>query len=229
VRCYKRCSCLPLPSPWSTSRRIVSNSTADALILIACHRVVLLGDDSLENPWGLHWSARELRFCLWLAAQDIVLAVGLVILARIETLALGFLLLLPLSYAFSRASLWLPATAIDGDPTFESASALSRGNGWRLVIALFIVPGFVAAASVGWRFAVALAIVPDLSSVLAREQAAFVAIARSVWMWLFLVFDVAALSVAFRMLSAAEATAGQGAAAGAAGATSASVSSSVST
>ena len=36
------------------------------LIAISCHRLVILGVDSLPSAWGLFWSGRETRFLGWM-------------------------------------------------------------------------------------------------------------------------------------------------------------------
>ena len=48
------------------------------MIAISCHRLVILGVDSLPNAWGLFWSWRETRFFGWMFG--IGLSAGLVTL-----------------------------------------------------------------------------------------------------------------------------------------------------
>lgn len=128
-----------------------------ALYAVSCHRIVLLGADSLPNRWGVYWTARELRFVGWSVAIALLAFLAalpfLLILTLLSTttplalvdaapwLAWG-IVYSPVAYVAARASLALPEVAVDGRPGFEQSWALSRGNGWRLTIALSI-PGLL--------------------------------------------------------------------------------------
>jgi hypothetical protein len=97
---------------------------------------------------------------------------------------------LPVIYLLARCSTLLPALALGGDWSLRPAWRLTRGNGWRLVLVVFLLP---------W----ALSAVTDLAywSTENKVLAALLAIARAV----LLALGVIALSLAYRELTAAPA------------------------
>jgi len=116
------------------------------MIAVSCHRLVILGADSLPNAWGLFWSWRETRFLgwiigIWIIAVTVVVVPYLLsvplITRPLDEWLLFFGILFPLAlYVFARLSLVLPATAIGQRPTFKGSWRLTRSNGWRLVLVL---------------------------------------------------------------------------------------------
>ena len=124
------------------------------MIAISCHRLVILGVDSLPNAWGLFWSWRETRFFGWIFG--IGLSAGLVTFLDIPLYGsvsqLAVLVVSPpiMWYVLARLSLVLPATAIGQRPTLKGSWQLSRSNGWRLALVTFL-PSLLAviALSVG--------------------------------------------------------------------------------
>jgi len=117
------------------------------LIAVSCHRLVILGVDSLPNAWGLYWSKREgsflgtiivIYFVSFLPLLPLVLliqAVPLFTSTLDEWLLRGILFPLTL-YVIARLSLDLPATAIGQGLTVWDRWRLSRSNGWRLALVL---------------------------------------------------------------------------------------------
>ena len=114
-------------------------------IAVSCHRLVILGVDSLPNAWGLFWSGRETRFLGWILGIWIIAVTVLVVPSFLSvpliTRTLGAWLLLAVVFPFAlyvgaRLSLVLPATAIGQRPTLKAFWRLSRSNGWRLVLVL---------------------------------------------------------------------------------------------
>ena len=111
------------------------------LIAVSCHRLIILGADSLPNAWGLFWSWRETRFLGWMYGIWIIAMIPLVLLVLLiqalplftatpdEWLLLGILFPLAL-YVFARFSLVFPATAIGQRPTLKASWRLTRSNGW---------------------------------------------------------------------------------------------------
>ena len=125
---------------------------------VSCHRLVILGVDSLPNAWGLYWSRRETRFLGW--SFLIAFSLGAVVLPPFVFLdlslhfsvspdlrALGGLVFTVSvfcgAYVAARLSIVLPATAIGQRPTLKGSWRLSRSNGWRLVMVLSpaVLPG----------------------------------------------------------------------------------------
>lgn len=45
------------------------------LFAISCHRIVLLGEESVPARWGIYWSMRETRFLGWLLAISALVSV----------------------------------------------------------------------------------------------------------------------------------------------------------
>ena len=62
---------------------------------------------------------------------------------QVQYLILVPCVLLPAAYVCSRCALVLPATALNLHPTLNSSFTLSRGDGWRLTLAMSILPAVV--------------------------------------------------------------------------------------
>lgn len=120
------------------------------LIAMSCHRTVLLGTDSLNNPWSLYWTDRETEFFI-----NLIILGGMMLLAKT---AFGVIFLMAPDTAFGMAVPWLgvaltyilvtylqgrfsmvlPANAV-GKKMFLSASwYLTAGNGPRIAIVLLL-------------------------------------------------------------------------------------------
>lgn len=120
------------------------------IIATVCHRVVLLGENSLPHRWGMFWTERETRFLGWLIGiWFLYFALSLptgIILALLSEEVLGwnatwiatFLSYIIVAYFEGRFSLVLPATAIDKRSDFKESWAMSRGKGMMIAIALVI-------------------------------------------------------------------------------------------
>ena len=122
------------------------------LIAISCHRLVILGVDSLPSAWGLFWSGRETRYLGWLFL--ITFSLAAVVLPPFQFLIevspnLSFnlralsALVFTVSvfcggYVSARLSIVWPATAIDQRPTLKGSWRLSRSNGWRLGLVVWL-------------------------------------------------------------------------------------------
>lgn len=192
---------------------LVIGVPAGVLFAVACHRIVLLGEDSLFNRWGLYWTAREMRFIGWSILVGLLLFLVLmltfpIVWAVVELAAaadmpiewlgegaaevLGWAIYAPTAYLMSRICLVLPATAVDQRPRLGDAWRLSRGNGWRLAIAL-AVPGLLLGG-----FAYILGLIVD-----APDNIALL-IAVATLYGLLGAVGVTVISVAFRTLSSDE-------------------------
>ena len=112
------------------------------MIAVSCHRLVILGVDSLPNAWGLFWSGRETRFLGWMWVLSIL--VGLASSLSESLFGEGFTqnvfswVYVPLGlYLTARLSLVLPATAIGQRRALAAHSwQLTRSNGLRLALVL---------------------------------------------------------------------------------------------
>lgn len=120
------------------------------IIATACHRVVLLGEDSLPHRWGMFWTERETRFLGWLIGIcflyfGLSLPIG-ILLALFSSIFVGwntawiatFISYIVVAYFEGRFSLVLPATAIDKRSDFKESWAMSRGKGMMIALALVI-------------------------------------------------------------------------------------------
>jgi len=132
------------------------------MIAISCHRLVILGVDSLPSAWGLFWSRRETRFLGWSMLISLITAlpfavVGILVGILVAVLGRSFTVsaAVPLSvlpfvlYASARLSLVLPATAIGQRPTLKGSWRLSRSNGWRLALVMLLPSLVLIPLSVG--------------------------------------------------------------------------------
>ena len=142
------------------------------MIAVSCHRFVLLGQDALPSRWGVYWTARETRFLGWslgisMIGAGLMIVVGSVAFMVFRTtggaggafagltgaelpvvaLAFGGILGMPMMYIMARLSLVLPATAIGERPTLEEMWQLSRSNGWRMVLVMFLPSLFLVPLS----------------------------------------------------------------------------------
>ena len=125
-----------------------------ALFATVVHRVVLLGEDSLPNRWGMFWTNRETRFTGWLIGIwflyfALSLPTGIIYLGLSGVFAgwnvywIGTILsYMVVAYFEGRFSLVLPATAIDKRSNFRDSWAMSRGKGIIIAVAL-VLPAMI--------------------------------------------------------------------------------------
>lgn len=114
------------------------------IFAVACHRLVLL-DPRRVRPG---WSWREFRFVFWLLGVYLVyLAVWLPVWTVMVNVTHDMPpdwtrqpAVIPALYVVARLSLVLPAVALDRDVSFKWAWTLTRGNGWRLVVVVGVLP-----------------------------------------------------------------------------------------
>ena len=133
-----------------------------ALFAIVCHRTVILGSDSLPNPYGMFWSDRELRFVGWTIALFVLtlllvfsigaLAAALMLSTSSSIVSLVFAVVVWLGfiYIYTRLSLLFPATAVDEQASFIRAWQLSENNGMRMIAVALITVGPIAALSIAF-------------------------------------------------------------------------------
>jgi hypothetical protein len=167
---------------------------------VTCHRLMLMGDESIPRFGITLWTAREARFFGWLLAgwvlSFLVTVLGIMILGAIlanlfeiprdwwQWLIIGFQILG--TYVLARVTLMLPAIALDIRPTLAQTWHLSDGNGWRLAIVLGGLPWLLRA----------------FQTVLASDEVSLVAIVLSSLLFCsLLVVEIAAVSLSYRYLT----------------------------
>jgi hypothetical protein len=171
------------------------------LFATVVHRVVLLGEQSLPNRWGIFWTEREFRFLGWLIGIwflyfALSLPTGMIAIAFFEvfgfwnlTWVATFLSYIVVAYFEGRFSLVLPATATDRRSSFEESWAMSRGNGMMIAVAL-VIPAMI--------------LIPIEWALYGAVDDAFRPIMDLVWMLLvlpILAVEIAIISLAFDKLS----------------------------
>lgn len=118
-----------------------------ALFAVSCHRIILLGRNSLPNEYGVYWSLRETRFAGWLivifviyAAVSTPLSLVYLMLPRdVYSLQMyWYLTVFVTTYFEGRISMVLPATAVDQRMDLPNSWNLTRGHGLAIAIALFV-------------------------------------------------------------------------------------------
>lgn len=169
------------------------------LFAVTCHRLVLLPSQRVRGIQSPRWSVRESRFLFWVVTLWMIyLAVwwlGMLVAANAWprddnvmgwTKVIEFVASLPALYVVARLSLVFPATAIDRYAGLKWAWRTSRGNGWRLVVVITVMPWLVS----------------HLVGLLYREQAtAAEIVALTVLGTALFALEIAALSVAYRQLA----------------------------
>lgn len=125
-----------------------------ALFAVICHRIVLLGKDSLPNSFGLYFSKRELKYFGWVFLFGLPMGIGFLILTWMLTLfgtfdhypnvfllfsrIWGIAGLVIVTFITAPFILVLPATAVGEKRVFKMARATVRGNIIRLAVVLLL-------------------------------------------------------------------------------------------
>ncbi len=118
------------------------------LIAMACHRVILLGPASLNNPWSLYWTSRETSFFINMIILGALILLaswvfGLIFMMSPET-PFGFstpwlglvLTYIAVTYLQGRFGMILPSTALGKNMFLSNSWYLTAGNGPRITIVL---------------------------------------------------------------------------------------------
>jgi len=120
-------------------------------LAVTCHRIVLLGGGSVPRFGIRKWTSRETRFFAWLVGIYLTATLTLAMLPsllspvmeisgyRIWTV-LNIAAATPVVYLVARLSMIFPAIAVDEHPDIKWAWVISRGNGWRLLVIVGILP-----------------------------------------------------------------------------------------
>ena len=124
-----------------------------AVLAIICHRVILLGKESLTSNFGIYFSRRVLKYFGWLILFGIPILIGYMAIAALAALlnSMDYYEVITLLHrAWSKAGmvivtfiiapfiLVLPATAVDEERPFSKARLTVRGNTIRLAFVLII-------------------------------------------------------------------------------------------
>lgn len=126
---------------------------------VACHRVTLLGPDSLGNRWGMSVTAQHLRYLLWIVLGTIAIVFTIIALLLLGYFASSLpnfpwtIFIQPEHWAM-KAALWafwaagvywitrltlvLPAAAAGHRLGLEAVWVLSERRGWVLVLATWL-------------------------------------------------------------------------------------------
>ncbi|MDX1507571.1 MAG: hypothetical protein R3358_04785 [Woeseiaceae bacterium] len=167
------------------------------LAAIAIHRILLLGADSLTNPWSIYWTKRETDFFWWLVILSVVsalVAIGIALVAWMfpQGIVLSTAIFLIAKYFEARLGMVLPATAVGRRMILKTSWTLTSGNGVWMAIAL----------TVPWLIFVLLI---TLISAIAMQTWVGLYIFLLVPLALFTVIvDIAVLSLCYRHLETAD-------------------------
>lgn len=146
------------------------------LIAMACHRVVQLGPESLNNPWSVYWTKRESAYLINLIILSVVMLLsswifGAIFLMSPETPFgirapwLGAVLTyIAVTYFQGRFSMVLPVSAVGKNMFLSGSWYLTAGNGPRMTIILLVPLAFMFAAAAMLR--PVLVSFPDVLSLL---------------------------------------------------------------
>lgn len=121
---------------------------------VTCHRVILMGSNSVPKYGMFSWTNRETKFLLWgiliilifmlTAILLMIIPINLLEISLLKNIILNSFLtsifLYPAFYLFSRISIILPATAIDKKHNFNWALDFTENNGWRLTVIIGALP-----------------------------------------------------------------------------------------
>lgn len=120
------------------------------LIAMACHRVVQVGPDALNNPWSVYWTKRETAYFINLIILSVVMLLGSFIFGviflmspetpfGISTPWLGLVLTyVAVAYIQGRFSMVLPVSAVGKNMFLSGSWYLTAGNGPRMTIILLV-------------------------------------------------------------------------------------------
>ena len=178
------------------------------LFAITCHRLALIGDDSVPKYGLLTWTKRETRYLLWLVVITLIcMLISYVVnsfyvssmISEIEAganpesfqsgMKYTYLAYIPILYIFSRLSVLYPAIALDQQINAQWAWQATARNGWRLTLIVGVLP---------W-------VLFYLVNLLLRDNATFVeyGVVRFIGFFL-LAVEVVALSFSYKYLTQTE-------------------------
>jgi hypothetical protein len=176
-----------------------ANGVLWILFAVSCHRLVLLDQRSADVATIPGWGRRETMFLAWLAGICLTtMVVGFVVLAPVaivvssvfsnalfETIQrpIGMVLC---TYLFASLALLLPAAAVDVRTTFQKSWRQTRGNGWRVVVVVGVLP---------WTFAYLANFVEG------DDPGVVTAVAMTALATTLLAVEISALSLSYQQLA----------------------------
>jgi hypothetical protein len=125
------------------------------LFAVTTHRLVLLNPDAVAKNSVPGWTRREGLFLGWMVGAWLLFIFAFFVVLTIAVNAVGFafedvmkthlgwietVAKVPALYLFARLSPLLPATAVDRRVDLRWAWELTRGNGWRLMVVVGVLP-----------------------------------------------------------------------------------------
>ena len=168
-----------------------------------CHRVILLGEDSIPHKLGLYWSSNETRFIGWIIVLGFIAFVVGVAMQIVPTVLVMFeyyetpiwyysyFSTVIVAYFDGRLGLVLPATAIGDRMRLGDAWRRTKPVGWAIFFAL-IIP----------------IVITEIADYLLFEQllnsnSLFIYFIRTILFYPLIAIGVAVLTVAYRDIAAA--------------------------
>lgn len=145
------------------------------ILAITCHRIILLGEESVPAYGLIRWSKRELKFLGWTVIVQFVYLLTMVLITAVTfTITtnvlsgninstttnevsdwfkwIAFVSAIPAIYVLARFSLVFPATAIDKQADLVWSWQKTRGNGWRMFVVVGALPWLLSFVSgLFWR------------------------------------------------------------------------------
>ena len=127
---------------------------AYVFLAVTCHRIIILGKNSVPTFGVRKWTMRETRFLGWLVGLYIMIGFMIFSIAALPSVIIPLFegrvmyLVIPVSiisalpgvYVLSRLSLIFPATSVDEEVNIKWAWDISRNNGWRLAVIVCALP-----------------------------------------------------------------------------------------
>ena len=176
------------------------------MFAVICHRVVLLGKESLPNSLGLYLSSREWKYFGWVFLFGIPMAIGYMALPLITPLFIkvmddprnifvlfrriwGIVGLVIVSFITAPFILVLPATAIGDKRPFKKARSTVKGNIIRLAVVLLIPPLITLLAQLALRY-----FGPEAKNIPYDVLTGLITL-------VFLVFETVVLSISYKSLA----------------------------
>jgi hypothetical protein len=173
------------------------------LIAVTVHRVILLRIEPDEVPTFPEWGRRETLFlgyvvAVYALATATAFVAGIVLFTPISFVspelfvefAFPYAAAAITTYVLARLAVVLPATAIDRGMTLGDAWSLTRGNAWRMMVIVGALP---------WSFSYLW------YAIYGRDPSMILVVVVTAVATVFLTVEIAALSLAYRALSAEQA------------------------
>ena len=108
------------------------------MFAVAWHRRYLVPNEVTTVRAALRWSPRHSRFLLLAIGVSVLLGVSMMA-AMAGAIIVDFVLLL----IYARLSLLFPSTSVDHRMSFSECWRITRGNGWRLALIIFLIAALV--------------------------------------------------------------------------------------